>query len=225
MHQKKVDIILASHLHNMYRYNTIQECLHSMLNQTIPFNNIYVSYSVEKGVPDPREQLKDSRITWIFQPTRKSQFEHINNILETCDVAEWICFQDDDDVSLPTRHDDFLRNMDNQSDYYVSRACITMRGLETSRDPVSISELPQNIIPKRIVEETIRYCRYTLSGGKYASLRFGMFDLFFMAFIRNKYMGKKSEGTQYIKYTDSFSADRWKDTENTYRYTPPPDES
>jgi len=110
----KICIIVASHITNPKRVLYLNECLASLVQQTIPVA-IYLSISFEDA------ELRDKTITTIpesdilnlrIREQKAPQMRHIEMVCnEIKDKYEWVLFCDDDDTYAPTRVERFAEHI------------------------------------------------------------------------------------------------------------------
>lgn len=114
MDADKLCIFIASHISNPKRIKYLQECLISLVNQTIPIT-IYLSISfqrdelqceLKKCINDTPEISQSGKLELRIREQKTPQMRHIkylyNEIIQNS-RHEWIMFCDDDDTYIPTR--------------------------------------------------------------------------------------------------------------------------
>jgi hypothetical protein len=112
MNSSKIGIVIGSHISNSKRITYFEECLVSLVRQTIPVA-IHVSISFE--TPELRtktvetlmsntELIAANRIQLRIQASKTPQMRHIEILVnELAGVHEWLMFCDDDDTYAPDR--------------------------------------------------------------------------------------------------------------------------
>ena len=111
---KHVHVWIASHIYAVQRHYWLLECLESLINQTLPPDEIYVSYSVERYVEDVvncdyKSMFAD--VKFIRVDNRQEQFSHISDLVSIVDGEYdytyksnlYVMFCDDDDMYVSSR--------------------------------------------------------------------------------------------------------------------------
>jgi hypothetical protein len=114
MEVSKLCIFIASHISNPKRIVYLQECLLSLVHQTIPIT-IYLSISfetkelrdqLENVIASSREIMASQKLELRIREQKTPQMRHIKLLYEEIALNcrhEWIMFCDDDDTYKPER--------------------------------------------------------------------------------------------------------------------------
>lgn len=142
-----VDVIIASHLSLHFRTLTLKKCVEALYEQTKKPYNVYLSYSDDPTlVLDTDEYEKELKelcpiLCIRRREKRHTQFQHIERILEEESLNEWVAFHDDDDISTPNRFEDFVSNVMNDTECYVSKRIRRIQqNFETLSEEISNKE-------------------------------------------------------------------------------------
>jgi glycosyltransferase involved in cell wall biosynthesis len=117
MDSSKLCIFIASHISNPKRIVYLEECLLSLVRQTIPIT-IYLSISfetkelrdqLEKMVESSPEIIASQKLELRIREQKTPQMRHIKLLYEEIEIHnpncrhDWIMFCDDDDTYVPDR--------------------------------------------------------------------------------------------------------------------------
>jgi len=114
-------IIIASHISNPKRLDHLNECIFSLLKQTLPIS-IYLSISFENRelqntFAEMFSKQKEFESPFLFLNVKLSKTPQMRHMLELLPLIEnkhkWIMFCDDDDTYEPTRTQTLLQNIAN----------------------------------------------------------------------------------------------------------------
>jgi len=123
-------VLIPSHISNMKRIEYLIECIESLLRQTVNIP-IYLSISFQdeeskyQCLHDPVFMGLSQKITILIQEKKTSQMRHIyllyQEVVKRTAIfgdgssipfsGPWIMFSDDDDSYLPTRVEQFIKNI------------------------------------------------------------------------------------------------------------------
>lgn len=205
-----IDVIIASHLSTDFRLNSLKKCVESLAYQEYPANNIYLSYSYDDTLHDIALQVESDNYAYekelrqiypkliIFRRNKRCrQFEHIYKVITENQLSDWICFQDDDDISLPNRLSDFANNINDSTDGYFSGMSV-----EYNRNDLkyirSHNDFPCTICKSNIILPIIKYAQSFTN----MNIDSGCFDSIFMTILEVKYKIIHGKKITYLYFRD-----------------------
>ena len=162
----KVAILIPSHIRYERQLKLLDNCISSLLKQTLKPKSIYISISFEndtykmsfKSILQKYVRTTNPKINFKISKEKKHQMEHFHNIVSNIDVNDYdmLMFCDDDD----TYHIERVRTFVNAFNYSKDNITENFGGvreyIELINDTNKISEIPEywcyGIIPSVIVE-------------------------------------------------------------------------
>lgn len=105
MTEMKLKILIASHLNEPLRHETIKDALTSIKNNTEPPEHVYIScsYKIKPNIEEWSKILKNIPHTIILQEKRMLQFQHYHYLSKYIEDDDIVCFLDDDDLYYPNK--------------------------------------------------------------------------------------------------------------------------
>lgn len=125
----KIAILIASHINYKNQLELLDNCLKSLIEQTLKPNTIYVSISFDseiyimdfKNILQKYGRMTSPKICFKISKEQKYQMEHLHNIYASVDLNNYdmLMFCDDDDTYHSARVHEFASALNTGKDMHV----------------------------------------------------------------------------------------------------------